>query len=189
MTTRASGRTPSDLRPILFTRDYTEMANGSVLVDFGRTRVLCTASVEERIPPWLKGSGKGWVTAEYSMLPGSSPGASRPRSGEGQAVGPHAGDPAADRSVAARGHRPQDDARHADHGRLRRAAGRRRDAHRVDLRRVDRAARRVHAARASRRAQDAPDPRSVRGDLRRRSSTASRCSTSSTPRTCAPKPT
>ena len=73
MTTRASGRTPSDLRPILFTRDYTEMANGSVLVDFGRTRVLCTASVEERIPPWLKGSGKGWVTAEYSMLPGSSP--------------------------------------------------------------------------------------------------------------------
>jgi ribonuclease PH len=73
MTTRASGRTPSDLRPILFTRDYTEMAHGSVLVDFGRTRVLCTASVEERIPPWLKGSGKGWVTAEYSMLPGSSP--------------------------------------------------------------------------------------------------------------------
>src|SRR2546423_4396387 len=49
------------------------MADGSVLVEFGRTRVLCTASVEERIPPWLKGSGKGWVTAEYSMLPGSSP--------------------------------------------------------------------------------------------------------------------
>jgi ribonuclease PH len=73
MTTRASGRSPADLRPILFTRDYTEMANGSVLVDFGRTRVLCTASVEERIPPWLKGTGKGWVTAEYSMLPGSSP--------------------------------------------------------------------------------------------------------------------
>src|SRR6476469_9790190 len=49
------------------------MADGSVLVEFGRTRVLCTASVEERIPPWLKGTGKGWVTAEYSMLPGSSP--------------------------------------------------------------------------------------------------------------------
>jgi ribonuclease PH len=72
MTTRASGRSPSDLRPITFTRDYTDMAKGSVLVDFGRTRVLCTASVEERIPPWLKGSGRGWVTAEYSMLPGSS---------------------------------------------------------------------------------------------------------------------
>jgi ribonuclease PH len=73
MVTRASGRQPSDLRPVTFTRDYTEMADGSVLVDFGRTRVLCTASVETRVPPWLKGSGKGWVTGEYSMLPGSSP--------------------------------------------------------------------------------------------------------------------
>jgi ribonuclease PH len=73
MATRASGRTPSDLRPVTFTRDYTEMADGAVLVEFGRTRVLCTASVETRVPPWLKGSGKGWVTAEYSMLPGSSP--------------------------------------------------------------------------------------------------------------------
>jgi ribonuclease PH len=73
MTARASGRTPSDLRPTTFTRDFTEMAMGSVLVEFGRTRVLCTASVETRVPPWLKGSGKGWVTGEYSMLPGSSP--------------------------------------------------------------------------------------------------------------------
>src|SRR3954451_17231097 len=70
---RVSGRTPDELRAVLFTRDYTEMANGSVLVEFGRTRVLCTASVEERVPPWLKGTGKGWVTGEYSMLPGSSP--------------------------------------------------------------------------------------------------------------------
>jgi len=73
VTTRASGRNPDDLRPVTFTRDYTEMATGSVLVEFGRTRVLCTASLEARVPPWLKGSGKGWVTAEYSMLPGSSP--------------------------------------------------------------------------------------------------------------------
>ncbi|MET1000623.1 MAG: ribonuclease PH [Acidimicrobiia bacterium] len=73
MTARASGRMPSDLRPTTFTRDYTEMAMGSVLVEFGRTRVLCTASVETRVPPWMKGSGKGWVTGEYSMLPGSSP--------------------------------------------------------------------------------------------------------------------
>jgi ribonuclease PH len=55
-----------------FTRDYTDMAAGSVLVEFGRPRVLCTASVEERVPPWLRGKGRGWVTAEYSMLPGSS---------------------------------------------------------------------------------------------------------------------
>lgn len=73
MTTRDGGRRPDELRPITFTRDFTEMANGSVLVEFGRTRVLCTASVEERIPPWMRGQGRGWVTAEYSMLPGSSP--------------------------------------------------------------------------------------------------------------------
>ena len=73
MTTRASGRAPDELRVVTFTRDYTEMAFGSVLVEFGRTRVLCTASVEARVPPWLRNSGKGWVTAEYSMLPGSSP--------------------------------------------------------------------------------------------------------------------
>ncbi|HEX5616043.1 MAG TPA: ribonuclease PH [Acidimicrobiia bacterium] len=73
MAVRASGREPDELRVVRFTRDYTEMAHGSVLVEFGRTRVLCTASVEDRIPPWLKGSGRGWVTAEYSMLPGSSP--------------------------------------------------------------------------------------------------------------------
>ncbi|MFM8236173.1 MAG: ribonuclease PH [Actinomycetota bacterium] len=73
MTARASGRVPDELRPVVFTRDYTEMAKGSVLVEFGRTRVLCTASLEGRVPPWLKGSGRGWVTAEYSMLPGSSP--------------------------------------------------------------------------------------------------------------------
>jgi ribonuclease PH len=70
---RADGRTPDQARPLTFERDFTEMAAGSVLVSFGRTRVLCTASVEEDIPRWLKGKGKGWVTAEYSMLPGSTP--------------------------------------------------------------------------------------------------------------------
>lgn len=71
--TRPDGRTPDQLRPISFQRDFTEMAGGSVLVSFGKTRVLCTASVDEDVPRWMKGSGKGWVTAEYSMLPGSSP--------------------------------------------------------------------------------------------------------------------
>jgi ribonuclease PH len=73
MTTRADGRTPDEARPLSFVRDYTDMALGSVLVSFGRTRVLCTASVEADVPRWLKNSGKGWVTAEYSMLPGSTP--------------------------------------------------------------------------------------------------------------------
>src|ERR1039457_1636758 len=70
---RADGRTPEQARPLTFVRDYTEMAAGSVLVSFGRTRVLCTASIEEDVPRWLKGKGRGWVTAEYSMLPGSTP--------------------------------------------------------------------------------------------------------------------
>jgi ribonuclease PH len=70
---RRDGREPDELRPVTFTRDFTEFAAGSVLVEFGRTRVLCTASVEERVPPWLRGKGRGWVTAEYSMLPGSTP--------------------------------------------------------------------------------------------------------------------
>ena len=72
-TPRADGRAPDELRPITFERDFTDQADGSVLVSFGRTTVLCTASVEEDVPRWMRGSGKGWVTAEYSMLPGSSP--------------------------------------------------------------------------------------------------------------------
>ncbi|HVA71250.1 MAG TPA: ribonuclease PH [Acidimicrobiales bacterium] len=70
---RADGRAFDEARPLRFERDYTEMAAGSVLVSFGRTRVLCTASVDSDVPRWLKGKGRGWVTAEYSMLPGSTP--------------------------------------------------------------------------------------------------------------------
>src|SRR6187455_296803 len=70
---RPDGRAPAELRPVSFERDFTEMAGGSCLVTFGRTRVLCTASIDEDVPRWMRGSGKGWVTAEYSMLPGSSP--------------------------------------------------------------------------------------------------------------------
>ena len=70
---RADGRGIDELRTASFERDFTVFAPGSVLVSMGRTRVLCTASVEERVPPWLRGKGKGWVTAEYSMLPGSTP--------------------------------------------------------------------------------------------------------------------
>jgi ribonuclease PH len=70
---RSDGRADNELRPITFERDFTEMADGSVLVSFGRTKVLCTASVDDSVPRWMKGTGKGWVTAEYSMLPGSSP--------------------------------------------------------------------------------------------------------------------
>ena len=66
---RSSDRQAGQLRPVNFIRNFTRYAEGSVLVSFGETRVLCTASVEENVPPFLRGQGKGWVTAEYSMLP------------------------------------------------------------------------------------------------------------------------
>ncbi|MGI8939280.1 MAG: ribonuclease PH [Iamia sp.] len=69
---RPDGRQPDALRPVSFERDYTDAALGSTLVRFGRTTVLCTASVDEDVPRWMRGRGKGWVTAEYSMLPGAS---------------------------------------------------------------------------------------------------------------------
>ena len=70
---RTDGRQNDELRPITIERDFTTTSHGSVLVSFGETRVLCTASVELDVPRWMKNTGKGWVTAEYSMLPGSSP--------------------------------------------------------------------------------------------------------------------
>ena len=66
---RSGGRAANALRPVRFTRGYTIHAEGSVLVEFGHTRVLCTASVEDKVPPHKRGSGEGWVTAEYGMLP------------------------------------------------------------------------------------------------------------------------
>lgn len=69
MKSRPSGRAPDELRPILITRRFTRHAEGSVLIECGETRVLCTASVEESIPSFLRNTGRGWVTAEYGMLP------------------------------------------------------------------------------------------------------------------------
>ncbi|MGX2041946.1 ribonuclease PH [Methylocaldum sp. MU1018] len=69
---RPSGRQPDELRKIALTCHYTKHAEGSVLVEFGDTRVICTASIEEKVPPFLKGKGSGWITAEYGMLPRST---------------------------------------------------------------------------------------------------------------------
>lgn len=66
---RADGRTPDQLRPVTITRGWAKNAEGSALIEFGNTRVLCTASLTEGVPRWLKGEGTGWVTAEYAMLP------------------------------------------------------------------------------------------------------------------------
>jgi ribonuclease PH len=69
---RPSGRKPDELRNIALTCNYTKHAEGSVLVEFGDTKVICTASIEDRVPPFLKGKGSGWITAEYGMLPRST---------------------------------------------------------------------------------------------------------------------
>src|ERR687892_144278 len=66
---RKDGRRSDELRPIRITRNFQEFAEGSCLIELGQTRVLCAASFEEKVPPFLRGSGRGWVTAEYSMLP------------------------------------------------------------------------------------------------------------------------
>jgi len=81
---RHDGRRPDQLRSVTITRDYLRHPEGSVLVSFGDTKVICTASIEEKVPPFLKGRGQGWVTAEYGMLPRSTnTRMSRERSGPG----------------------------------------------------------------------------------------------------------
>jgi ribonuclease PH len=83
---RSDGRGPEELRPLRFQRRFTGQAPGSVLVQMGRTAVLCTCCVEPGVPPFLEGTGKGWLTAEYNMLPGSTPGR-KPRDRGGRVDG------------------------------------------------------------------------------------------------------
>jgi ribonuclease PH len=87
MSQRPSGRLAGDLRPVRITRRYTRHAEGSVLIEFGETRVLCTASVEDGVPPFLKGRGQGWLTAEYGMLPRSTHTRSRREAAAGKQSG------------------------------------------------------------------------------------------------------
>lgn len=84
---RMDDRGLDELRPALLERDFTKMALGSALITMGRTKVLCTASMEERAPGWLRGTGKGWVTAEYSLLPGSTPDRSAREAAKGKQSG------------------------------------------------------------------------------------------------------
>ena len=84
---RPSGRTPDQLRSIRFTRNYTKHAEGSVLVEFGDTKVLCTASLTPGVPPFLRDQGKGWITAEYGMLPRSTGSRMRREASQGKQGG------------------------------------------------------------------------------------------------------
>ena len=87
MTVRRSGRAPDALRPLRITRRYTKHAEGSVLIEAGDTKVLCTASVEEGVPSFLKGKGQGWLTAEYGMLPRATNTRTRREAADGRQSG------------------------------------------------------------------------------------------------------
>ena len=99
---RPSGRAPDQMRELRFEPGFTVHAEGSCLVSFGDTRVLVTASVEDKVPPFLRGKGQGWVTAEYGMLPRATHTRGNREAAQRQAIGPHPGNPAADRPLAAR---------------------------------------------------------------------------------------
>src|ERR1051325_5342234 len=85
---RTDGRAPDELRPARITPGYLPYAEGSVLIEMGNTRVVCAASLEDRVPPFLRNSGQGWLTAEHAMLPGSTPTRSSRESGRGGRSGP-----------------------------------------------------------------------------------------------------
>ncbi len=87
MTLRPSGRAPDELRTVRFTRNFTVHAEGSVLVEFGNTKVLCNATIEDKPPAWLKGKGEGWVTAEYGMLPRATHTRNRREAAQGKQSG------------------------------------------------------------------------------------------------------
>jgi len=87
MSIRPSGRAANQLREVRFTRRYTMHAEGSVLVEFGNTKVLCTATVEDKAPGWLKGQGEGWITAEYGMLPRATNSRNRREAAQGKQSG------------------------------------------------------------------------------------------------------
>ena len=81
------GRKPDELRPLDVVPDFVEQAHGSALISFGRTRVLCTATIEEGVPRWLEARGRGWITAEYGMLPASTGQRTRREASEGRQKG------------------------------------------------------------------------------------------------------
>ena len=188
---RIDGRTPEQLRPVTIERGWSKHAEGSVLISFGDTKVFCTASVTEGVPRWRKGSGEGWVTAEYSMLPRATNTRGDRESVRGKIGGrtheispPH-------RPLPARRHRLQGPRREHHRPRLRRPPGRRRHPHRRHHRRLRRPRRRRHLGPGQEARQGRP-PAAHRHRLApspSASSTASPSSTSATRRTSAPRPT
>ena len=115
---RPSNRTHGEMRPVTLERRVARYAEGSCLVKFGGTHVLCTASLEDKPPPWLRGQGRGWVTAEYAMLPRATHTRTPSRVHRRQAVRPHPGDSTPHRTQLTGGDEPPGHGRAPDHRRL-----------------------------------------------------------------------
>ena len=180
---RADGRLAEQLRPTRITPNYLIHAEGSVLVEAGKTKVICTASVEDRVPPFRRNTGKGWVTAEYGMLPR----ATTTRTQRESTAGRVGGRTQEIQRLIGRSLRAVTQARGArradDHARLRRHPGRRRHAHGVDHRRVRRAGARRCRRCASRTCSGRCRSPTTSPPRASASSRASRCSTWPTSRT------
>ena len=143
---RSYGRAADQLRPVTIEPGFVRTATGSALISMGETRVICTASVQESVPRWLMGSGRGWVTAEYGMLPASTGERKQRDVSQGTARRALGRDPAPDRALASRRGRLRGARRAHRLHRLRRAPGRRWHALRLDHRRHGRVRARVQAA-------------------------------------------
>ena len=115
---RPSRRQPDELRPVSLERGVVKFAEGSCFVRFGDTHVLVTATLEDRLPPWLKGQARGWITAEYGMLPRATLERTRREASRRQAERTHGRDPAPDRTQFALGRESQGAWRTSDHPRL-----------------------------------------------------------------------
>ena len=186
---RPSKRAPDEMRPVSFERGVARYAEGSCLVKFGNTHVLCAASLEDKPPPWLRGQGRGWVTAEYAMLPRATHTRTRRESSSGKPSGRTQEIQrligrslrAVTQSAGAR--------RAPDRRRLRRDPGRRRHAHRGDHRRLARAARLLPMDALALHHQGQSAARSCRRRLLRRLQRRAGASISITPRIRPPRPT
>ena len=187
---RPDGRAPDELRAVRFTRQFHAATPKARCWSSSATRACCAPPrVEEGVPGFLRGKGQGWVTAEYGMLPRATHTRSAREAAQGQADRAHAGDPAADRPLAARGAQSRRARRAHGHARLRRAAGRWRHAHGVDHRRLCRARRCLREARAASAASASPAAWPGGRGVGRHRRRPGRCSISTTPRTPPPRPT
>ena len=164
---RPSRRAPDELRAVSLERGVVKYAEGSCMVKFGDTHVLVTATLEERLPPWLKGQGRGWVTAEYGMLPRATLERTRREASAGKQNGRTVEiQRLIGRSLRA-DPRPRSARRTPDHGRLRRDPGRWRHPHRLDHRRLGRAGRLHRLDEDPQHDQGQRAARQCRGDLLR----------------------